>query len=230
MYKNILFCTLLLAFCFVQCTQESSELEVPQTSETEQLIDSETQRWKDHYAQFSKDNTFNAFALSTEDFEQLAASKAASFQFRLALDENMQLRAYAYALIDADGTLSDAELATVVIAQPINSSIANVVSNSKDLAESAIPATLAYEWNQNWLTQGQSWLQQNPLYSFTIPTASVHGLLKENPQGAIFHLGFDVEKAEPKLVLVAADQKAKDEGGGYYDFTSPCPDTCPPGS
>ncbi|MEM6698602.1 MAG: hypothetical protein AAF806_14545 [Bacteroidota bacterium] len=226
MYKNILFCALLLAFCFVQCTQESSELEALQTSETEQLIDSETQRWKENYAQFSKDNALNAFALSTADFEQLAASKAASFQFRLALDENMQLKAYAYALIDADGVLSDAELATVVIAQPINSPIANAVSDSKDLAENAIPASLAYEWNQNWLTQGQTWLQQHPLYSFTIPTASVHGLLKENPQGAIFHLGFDVEKEEPNLVLVAANQKAKDEGGGYYDFTFPCPTSC----
>lgn len=154
--------------------------------------------------------------LSTEDFEQLAASKATSFQFRLALDEDMQLKAYAYALIDADGMLSETELATLVTAKPINSQIVARVSDSKDLAQNAISAELAYEWNQAWLTQGQTWLQNNPLYSFTIPTASVHGLLKENPQGAIFHLGFDADKEEPKLVLVAAEQKAKDEGGGYY--------------
>lgn len=89
-----------------------------------------------------------------------------------------------------------------------------------------VPLDTAELWANNWgkaLDSKPGFLQDSPLYGFTIPHQDLAGLIKS--PGARAYLGI-MPSGEYKVVFVGVDSLGNDDLNFVYDLTTPCPPTC----
>ena len=97
----------------------------------------------------------------------------------------------------------------------------------------AIPLATAVERVSNWraLKKDQSWWSDNALIAFRIPTTDYKRIKAKGAMGMRAYMGLSKE-GQPQFLLVGVDGSGVDmtnqaEGQFVYNFSQPCPMTCP---
>ncbi|PHN07617.1 hypothetical protein [Flavilitoribacter nigricans] len=230
MLRKVLLLTGFPILLIVACTTEINEMAFEENSLVKDQVLRETQFWRENSHRYSIGNRIDAFELTVEEVSILLKKKATSIQFELALDQNRP-KAYIYPVYDNDGEISEKEFAALVVAHPSTVSAPENRKNKKNsiLPKNALSPSDALQWIHRWRKLGQNWLQNNLLFSFSIPVVSLDGAWRESSEKVVFYLGLEELESNnwtPKIVIRGIGGIEKDGGDNYYDFTRPCPTLC----
>ena len=167
---------------------------VPLPIEEQMTID--IMRWQAGAKKFAQHQMLVAFEIEAEDLGALSDEGAPSLQFHLAMDANDDVLAYMTST-GSGQSFADGNILRVQHVKEIQSIGLPSNEELEEMPENAIDHEVAASWTNQWTKDGQEWLQQNTLHSFTIPRKSVIGVLSAQPEQVIFHMALEEEGNKP---------------------------------